>query len=47
MIPSAKVRETKSFTVRTVHGDTMIVSQEMIKLWAHYRNAARAKQNSK
>lgn len=34
---------SQSFTIRTVHGDVMVVSDAMLQRWAHFRTIARQK----
>lgn len=43
MLATTTKSEAKTFTIHTVHGDSMVISQDMLSRWAYYRNVEREK----
>lgn len=43
MLATATASSFKSFVIRTVHGDSMEVSQDLLQRWADFRRAQREK----
>ncbi len=40
---AATTSDSKSFTIRTVHGDSMVLSQDLLSRWAYFRSVQREK----
>ncbi|GAB5405914.1 MAG: hypothetical protein Aurels2KO_41450 [Aureliella sp.] len=40
---AATKSDSNSFTIRTVHGDSMVISKDLLSRWAYFRTVQREK----